>query len=60
MDENKLEQMICDELTKHLDKCYNDKLLRDLYVNDIMKLVRDLRNFSWGRGCKFGEEHACD
>ena len=56
--ENELEQKIRNELTYHLDKCYGEESVRDLYVNDIMKLVRDLRDMSWRTGCKFGEEHA--
>lgn len=61
MNENELEQKIRDELSQHLDNCYgDDKSVRDLYVNVIMKLVRDLRNVSWRTGCKFGKEHACD
>ena len=60
MNENELEQKIRDELTYHLDNCYGEESVRDLHVNDIMKLVRDLRNMSWRAGCKFGEEHAFD
>lgn len=60
MNENELEQKIRDELTCQLDNCYGDESIRDLHVNDIMKLVRDLRNMSWRTGRKFGEEHACD
>lgn len=47
MNENELEQKIRDELTYHLDICYGEESVRDLHVNEIMKLVRDLRNMSW-------------
>jgi len=59
MNENELEQKIRDELICQLDNCY-DETVRDLHVNNIMKLVRDLRNTSWRTGRKFGEEHAFD
>lgn len=63
MNENELdvlEQKIRDELAFQLGSCYSEESVRDLHVNTIMKLVRDLRNTSWKAGCKFGEEHAFD
>ena len=52
---NELEQKIReirDELTYHLDNCYGDESVRDLYVNNIMKLVKDLCNMSSKTGHK--------
>lgn len=60
MNADELEQKIRDELTCQLSGCYSEESVRDLHVNSIMKLVRDLRNTSWRTGCKFGEEHAFD
>ena len=58
MNVDELEQKIKDELAHHLRKCYGNEAVR--VVDDIAKMVRELRNMSWRQGCDFGVEHNAD